>query len=141
RQLLTEGLLIALLGGGLGLPLSFWGVDYLRANLNFNDEVGAIEYKVDASVVIFTLLISVAAALLCALAPALQAARTDVNTSLKDESRAATGGAARSRLRSVLVAGEIALALFLVMGTGLLLFTVGESLRQELGFSPQHLLT
>jgi len=64
--------------------------------------------------------ISVACALLCALAPALKASRTDVTTNLKDEGRTASRGRSHSRLRRVLVTGEIALALFLLVGTGLL---------------------
>ncbi len=139
RQMLTEGLIIALGGGGLGLLLAFWGVDFLRANLNFNVAISTISYRVDANVVTYTILISIASALLCSLAPAWQAAKTDVNASLKAESRNASSG--RSRLRGVLVTGEIALALFLLSGAGFLIFSIVQSLHQKLGFGAQHLLT
>jgi putative ABC transport system permease protein len=139
RQLLTEGLIIALAGGAMGLVMSFWGVDFLRANINFNDAVSAVSYRVDSNVVIYSVLISIASALLCSLAPAWQASKTDVNASLKDESRNASSG--RSRLRSVLVTGEIALALFLLSGTGFLIFSIVEMLHQNPGFTAEQVLT
>ena len=139
RQLLTEGLIIALAGGAMGLAMSFWGVDFLRANINFNDAVSAVSYRVDANVVIYTVLISIVSALLCSLAPAWQATKTDVNASLKDESRNASSG--RSRLRSVLVTGEIALALFLLSGTGFLIFSIVQMLHQNPGFTAEQILT
>jgi putative ABC transport system permease protein len=129
RQLLTEGLVIALAGGVLGVVMSLWGVDFLRANMNFNDAVSAVSYRVDANVVLYSVLISIVSALLCSLAPAWQASKTDVNASLKDESHNASSG--RSRLRSVLVMGEIALALFLLSGTGFLVFSIIQMLHQN----------
>jgi putative ABC transport system permease protein len=139
RQLLTEGLLITLAGGVLGLAMSFWGVDFLRANINFNDAVSAVSYRVDANVVIYTALISIVSALLFSVAPAWQASKTDVNTGLKDESRNASSG--RSRLRSVLVTAEIALALFLLSGTGFLIFSIVNMLHQYPGFTAAQVLT
>ena len=141
RQLLTEGLVIALLGGATGLLLSYWGINFVRANMSFNEYVSAIQISLDWNVVLFALTISLASAVLCGLIPALNASRTDINTSLKDESRAATAGRSHSRLRTVMVTGEIALAMFLLVGSGLLIRGLTAIHHQDMGFRPDHLLT
>ena len=141
RQLLTEGLVIALLGGSVGLLFSFWGIHFVRANMSFNEYVAAIPISLDWNVVFFAMAISVASALLCGLFPALNASRTDINTNLKDESRAATAGRSHSRLRTAMVTGEIALAMFLLVGSGLLIHGLTAIHHQNLGFRTDHLLT
>jgi putative ABC transport system permease protein len=141
RQLFTEGLLIAFLGGGVGLLLAYWGVNFTRANMNFNEEMSTVPLRLDSNVLLFAMGVSVVSALLCGLAPALKAARTDINTSLKDESRAASASHSHNRLRTVLVTGEIALAVFLLTGTGLLVRGLLKIEHQNLGFQPQQLLT
>lgn len=141
RQLLTEGMVIALLGGGAGVLLSYWGISFVRANLSFNEVVSAVPISLDWNVAFFVLAISVASAVLCGLVPALNASRTDINTNLKDESRAATAGRSQSRLRTVMVTAEIALALFLLVGTGLLIRELYAIHHQNMGFRPDHLLT
>lgn len=141
RQLLTEGLIIALLGGGVGLVLAFWGIKFLQAEMTFNPAMSAVPLTLDWNVVFFALGISVIAALLCSLAPALTASKTDVNSSLKDETRAASPGRSHTRLRTTLVTLQIAMALLLLIGTGLLLQAVLEEYRADLGFQKDHLLT
>ncbi len=141
RQLLTEGLVIAFLGGGMGILLADWGIRFVRANLTFNEAISAVPLRLDWNVLLFALGVSLVCALLCGLAPALNASRTDINTNLKDESRAASPSRSHSRLRSVMVTGEIALALFLLVGTGLLIRGISLVERQNLGFRPDHLLT
>ena len=141
RQLLTEGLVIAFLGGGLGLLVSYWGINFVRANMNFNEYISAVPIGLDWNVVFFAVAISVASAVLCGLVPALNASRTDVNTNLKEEGRAASTGRSHSRMRTVMVTGEIALALFLLVGTGLLIRGLSVMHNQSLGFLPDHLLT
>lgn len=141
RQLLTEGLVIALIGGGTGLLLSEWGIGFIRANMNFNEAISAVPLQLDSNVLLFALGVSLLCALLCGIAPALNASRTDINTNLKDESRAASSSRSHTRLRSVMVVGEIALALFLLIGTGLLLHGISLLEQQNLGFHPDHLLT
>ena len=141
RQLLTEGLVIALVGGGLGLLLAYRGIDFLRAAMSFNDAFDAVGLRLDMNVVLFTVGISIACALLCALAPALKSSRSDVVTGLKDEGRSASAGRSHTRLRTVLVTGEIALALFLLVGTGLLFVSIFKMAHQNLGFQSEHLLT
>jgi putative ABC transport system permease protein len=141
RQLLTEGLVIAFLGGGTGLLLSYWGIDFVRASLNFNEAISAVPLSLDWNVLLFALGASLACAVLCGLAPALNASRTDINTNLKTEGRAASAGRSRSRLRTVMVTTEIGFALFLLIGTGLLIRGIFFIEHQNLGFRPDHLLT
>jgi len=141
RQLLTEGLVIALLGGGTGLLLSNWGIHFIRANMNFNEAISAVPLQLDSNVLLFALAVSLLCAVLCGIVPALNASRTDINTNLKDESRATSASRSQSRLRSVMVTGEIALALFLLIGTGLLLRGISLIEHQNLGFRPDQLLT
>jgi len=141
RQLLTEGLVIALLGGGTGLLFAIWGVNLVRAGMTFNEEVRAVPVGLDRTVLLFALGVSVLSAVLCGLAPALKASRTDVNVNLKDESRTASASQAHSRLRTILVTAEIALALFLLIGTGLLIRGIYMLEHQALGFRSADLLT
>jgi predicted permease len=140
-QLLTEGLLIALLGGGTGLLLAHWGIDFVRASLTFNEAISAVPLSLDWNVVLFAVAVSLACAVLCGIAPALNASRTDINTNLKDESRAASPSQSQSRLRIVMVTGEIALASFLLVGAGLLFRGIFLIEHQNLGFQADHLLT
>jgi putative ABC transport system permease protein len=141
RQLLTEGMIIALLGGAIGVLLAYRGIDLVRTSMSFNDAFRAIALRLDSNVVIFATSVSVLCALLCALVPALKASRADVTSSLKDESRSASAGRSHSRLRMVMVTGQIAFALFLLLGTGLLLVGILHLRHQYLGFQPQRLLT
>ena len=141
RQLLTEGLLNALLGGAVALVLAWWGINFVAAKMTFNEAISAVPLTLDRNVLLFVLGVSLFSAVMCSLAPALRASRTDINTILKDESRAASAGRSHSRLRTVLVTGEIALALFLLIGTGLLIRGLYVLEHQNLGFQPDHLLT
>jgi predicted permease len=141
RQLLTENLLIAFLGGSMGLLLAYWGINFVRARMTFNEAISAVPLGLDMNVLLFTLVVSLLCALLCGLAPALNASRTDINTNLKDDSRAASPSRSHSRLRIVMVTGEVALALFLLIGTGLLFRGIFLIEHQNLGFQPDHLLT
>jgi predicted permease len=141
RQLLTEGSLNALIGGGVALVLGYWGINLVAAKMTFNEAISAVPLSLDRNVLLFVLGISLFSAVLCSLAPALRASRTDINTILKDESRAASAGRSHSRLRTVLVTGEIALAMFLLIGTGLLIHGLYVIEHQNLGFQPDHLLT
>jgi predicted permease len=141
RQLLTEGLLNALIGAGVALVLAYWGVNFVATKMTFNEAISAVPLTLDRNVLLFVLGVSVFSAVLCSLAPALRASRTDINTVLKAESRAASAGRSHSRLRTVLVTGEIALAMFLLIGTGLLIRGLYVIEHQNLGFQPEHLLT
>ena len=141
RQLVTEGLVIALLGGGVGLFLTYIGIHLVRAGLSFNEAISAVPIRLDTNVLLFAALVSLVSAIVSSVAPAIKASRTAINTDLKSESRGATSGRAHNRLRVVLVAGEIALALFLLIGSCLLIRGVYMIDHQELGFNHDHLLT
>jgi predicted permease len=141
RQLLTEGLVIASLGGSMGLLLAYWGINFVRASMTFNEAISAVPLSLDWNVLLFALGVSLVCAVLCGLAPALNASRTDLNTCLKDENRSASPSRSHNRLRTVMVTGEIALALFLLVGTGLLFRGIFLIEHQNLGFQPDHLLT
>ena len=141
RQLLTEGLVIALIGGGCGLALAAMGIRLLAAGMNFNDFIAAVPVRLDQRVLAFTVVVTLACAVLSSLAPALKASRANLTAGLQSESRTASAGPARNRLRAVLVGGEIASALFLLTGTALLIKGVYESEHQKLGFRHDHVLT
>lgn len=141
RQLVTEGLVIGLLGGGVGLFLTYLGIHVVRAGLSFNDAISAVPVRLDTNVLLFAALVSLLSAILSSVAPALKASRTAIHTDLKSESRGATSGRAQNRMRVVLVGAEIAIALFLLIGSCLLIRGVYLLDHQELGFNHDHLLT
>jgi predicted permease len=141
RQLLTENLIVCLLGGGLGIVFAYWGLPFLRSGMNFNDAASSIPIGLDGKVLCFALGITLLCVVLCGLAPALNASRADINTSLKDESRSASASRSHTRLRTFMVAGQVTLALVLLIGTGLLLRAITTIEHQDLGFHPEGLLT
>jgi predicted permease len=141
RQLLTEGLALAFLGGSLGLLFAFWGINFVRARMSFNDAFSALGLSLDSNVLLFATGVSLVCAVLCGLAPSLKASRADITTNLKGESCTASPSPSHSRLRTVMVTGEIALALFLLVGTGLLFVGIFRIEHQNLGFRTDHLLT
>jgi len=141
RQLLTENLLIAILGGCFGLLLADWGIGFLRARLNFNEAMIAAPLNLDRKVLLFSVGISVLCAILCGFAPALNASRTDINVTLKEENRVGSSGRSQMRLRAVMVTAQITLALVLLIGTGLLFRAISDIENQNLGFRPENLLT
>ena len=139
RQAFTESVLIALLGGTLGLLLSAAATRLLlRAGAEIIPQVGAV--RMDGVVLGFTLAMSMLTGILFGLAPVLQLRRVNVNDSLKYGARQVTGG--RELLRSSLVISEIALALVLSTGAGLLMRSfIGLSHQARLGFNPENVLT
>jgi putative ABC transport system permease protein len=140
RQLLTESLVLSLAGGVLGLALAFWGVDMIRAlmpaGLPHLDKI-----PVDGRVLGFTLVVSLATGLLFGLAPALHGSGTDLGEALKQAGHRSTAGARSGRLRQLLVVGEIALSLVLVIGAGLLLKSFSRLLSVNPGFRTEKLIT
>jgi putative ABC transport system permease protein len=118
RQLLTESLLLALVGGGAGFLLAVWGVDLLKS-VAPGDTPRLAQVQVNLGVLGFTLAASLATALICGLIPALQSSRADLQQALKESSRSATGGKRSRMVRNALVVSEIALSLVLLIGAGL----------------------
>jgi putative ABC transport system permease protein len=145
RQLLTEAGLIALLGGALGLAMTFWSVRALQwTEASVGDEESqALQPAVDGHVLFFTATVSLLAAFLFGLAPALQAGTPNVSAILKNDSATVSAGRGRSRFRSVLVAGEVALAVFSLTGAALFSKAVYDAIHSysHPGFEPQNLLT
>ncbi|HEX8143168.1 MAG TPA: ABC transporter permease [Pyrinomonadaceae bacterium] len=140
RQLLTESVLLALLGAGVGLLLALWGIDVLRT-ASIDAIPTTAEIKLDTSVFIFTLAVSVLTGVICGLAPALQTSKPDLNEALKEGGRTGTAGAARHRIRNLLVVSEVALSLILLIGSGLLIKSFLRLRETETGFNPDNLLT
>ena len=139
RQLLTESLLLSLAGGGLGLLLATWGTEAIRV-LGATQIPRADQLKVDGAVMVFTLLLAVLTGAIFGLAPALQATRVDLNSTLKEGGRSG-GSAGRHRLRSALVVAEVALSLVLLVGAGLLIKSFWRLLNVDPGFDPRSLLS
>ncbi len=140
RQMLTESTLLSVLGGAGGLLLAKWGVDLLTslkpANLPRLSSIG-----IDGWVLAFTLGVSILTGIVFGLIPALSASKLDVNEALKEGGRASTGGIGRHRARSLLVVSEIALALVLLIGAGLLIKSIWKLRAIDPGFTPENLLT
>jgi predicted permease len=138
RQLLTESVLLAALGTVLGTLLAIWGMSFIASRLP--DGIPRLqEAQVDAPALVFTLAVSLLTSLLFGLVPALQASRPSLTEGLKEGDRGSSGR--RQRLRSVLVLGEVALTLTLLVGAGLLIQSFRRVLEVDPGFKAQNLLT
>jgi putative ABC transport system permease protein len=140
RQLIAESLLLAGLGGAAGLLLAIWGV-YLLIAFGPAELPRAGEVAVDGRALGFTLAVSLLTGIIFGLAPALQASRPDLNETLKDGVRGATGGAGHRRMRSLLVVSEVALSLVLLVGAGLLMRSFLKLHAVDPGFNPNNMLT
>ena len=140
RQFLTEGVMLALLGGALGTLVGFGG---LRAMIAANPDSlpRSAEIALDPAVLAFTLAISIVTGLLFGMAPLLQLGERAVNVSLKEAGQRSTAGAGRARLRSALVMAEVALAVVLVIGAGLLLRSLWNLMTVDAGFNRSRLAT
>ena len=139
RQLLTESVLLALVGGGMGLLLAQWGV---AAILAISPE-GAIprvgEISLDTGVLLFTAAVSILTGIVFGLAPALQSSRPDLQETLKDAARGLTGR--RRWLRSVMIVAEVALTLVLLTGAGLLIRSFFRLQQVNPGFATESAIT
>jgi putative ABC transport system permease protein len=141
RQLLTESFLQALMGGGAGLALAWRGIELIRA-WNPGDLPLVDSVRLDGGALAFMVLVSMVTGVLFGLAPALESARADLNSTIKEGGR--TGDSrARGRTRAALVVSEIAISLMLLVGAGLLLRSFANLQRVTGGFStpPRQILT
>ncbi|CAN5390979.1 ABC transporter permease [soil metagenome] len=140
RQLLVESVLIALMGGALGVLFALWGLDLVTAAIPIEIPYW-MKYSIDARVLLFTLAVSLVTGILFGLAPALQASKTDVNETLKEGGRAVSGGLRRNKARSLLVVTEIALSLVLLVGAALMMRSFVNATKADPGFNAQNVLT
>ena len=140
RQLLTESFVLSLIGGVVGLALGTWGVQILLAT-NPDSVPRLSEISLDGSVLAFTLGVSVAAGVLFGFAPVLHLATDNLSGALREGGLRATAGSARLLLRRSLVVSELALAVVLVVGAGLMLRSFATLQRVNPGFEPDGLLT
>ena len=138
RHLLTESILLAGLGGALGLLLAFWGTKAVLGTLP-----GALpranEVALDSRVLLFTMALSLFAGIIFGLAPALKSSRVNLQEILKESGRGLSG--TRHRLQGVFVAVEVAMALVLLIGAGLMIRSLAALLRVNPGFNPSHAIT
>jgi putative ABC transport system permease protein len=140
RQFLTESILLAVLGGGVGLLVSLWGINLLRAFIPENiSQVKTIE--IDARVMGFTLLVSLMTGLIFGLAPMTQASKFDLNETLKEGGRDSAAGSRGSRIRGLLVITEVAVSMILLVGAGLLINSFIRLSNIDPGFRANNLLT
>jgi putative ABC transport system permease protein len=138
RQLLTESLLLSLVGGSLGLLLAVWLSQAIRA-LAAGQIPRAESIAIDGYALGFTMLISFATGFIFGLAPAIQASRISLNTALKEGTRGAKGVSGK-RIRSALVVTEFALSLLLLVGAGLMIKSFWRLQQVDPGFDPKNLL-
>lgn len=144
RQLLTETLVISLAGGILGLLLASWGckgMSALAPRTLLNSAPGLAGGAADTRVLAFALVTILAVTFLFGLAPALQSARAHITETLKEGGRGARQSPRSRHFRNVLVVSEIALAMVLLVGAGLMVRTLTQLNRVNLGFNPAHVLT
>jgi putative ABC transport system permease protein len=140
-QLLRESVLLALCGGALGLLLAVWGVDLLVASIPpdvAGSFYGMASIGINRSVLLFTLIISIATGILFGLAPAFSSSRLDLNDALKDTAKTAT---TRSTLRAAFVISQLALTLVLLIGAGLMTRSFVRLMNVKLGFNPKNVMT
>jgi putative ABC transport system permease protein len=140
RQLLTESMLLAISGGALGLGLA-WGLVRLLVAASPEELPRVDEVNVDLRVLAFTFGISLLTGLLFGLGPALAATRQRLGTFLKEGGRGASTGRTHNRLRSLLVIGEVALSLVLLVGAGLLIRSFVRLLDVKPGFNPDRIVS
>jgi predicted permease len=139
RQLLTESVLLSVIGGVAGVLLAYWIIELLLAFKPPIDFPLRLDVAVDWHVLVFSLAVSLVAGAVFGLAPALQATRPGLSQALRETS--AQGGAARTRLRSVLVVAQIAISLMVLIAAGLVVRTLQQLQTMNPGFDPQNGLT
>jgi len=144
QQSLTEGLLLALAAGAAGIGLAYWLTDFLLAifpnNIANLDIPQVTAFPLDARVLLFALFATLATGIGFSLVPALRAAGGNVNDTLKEAGTTTSSSRGEVRLRNMLVMSEIALAIVLLAGAGLLIRSFHHLLNGNLGFNPDHVL-
>lgn len=139
RQLLTETTVLGLAGGGAGVLLAHWGLwGLLKLPQNF---VSAQETVIDTRIFFFALALAIVTGWLFGLVPALQLARTELQSGLKEGGRGSGGGARWNRMRGGFVVAQVAFSILLLIAAGLLIRSFGKLLQADIGFESKNLLT
>ncbi len=141
RQLLAESLLLAVAGGALGILIANAGLRGIIAMVPPNTIPDEAQIRLNAPVLLFTLAVSITAALLFGLAPALHLSGRDLLTPLKEAGRGAAGGTRQRVMRGILVVGEVALSMMLLVGASLMIRTLISIQGANLAFHPDRILT
>jgi predicted permease len=139
RQLLTESLLLSLLGGVLGVWFGWWAKDFLLQWNPWGNSAPAMALKLDLRVLGFTLLVSLLTGIVFGVAPALRATRVNLNSTLKDEARNQSSGS-RARLSQALIVAQVAMSVILLIGAGLFVRTLRNLNNVDVGFNRENLL-
>ncbi|HLK70175.1 MAG TPA: ABC transporter permease [Bryobacteraceae bacterium] len=139
-QLLTESLLLAAIGAGLGLLLSMWGSGLLLHVVSNGPDPIPLDVRPDLRVLSFTAALAIATGILFGLAPAFRAARVEVASTLRENSRGVMGGGGRISLGKALVMAQIAISLLLLIGSGLFIRTLRNLENVQLGYSRDKLV-
>lgn len=140
RQLLTEAVLLGLLGGALGLLIGYGGIQFL-ASFGVNELPRGAEISVDSVVLVFTLVLGLGAGILFGSIPLLSVMKSDLNTVFRTENRSGTASRKAMFVRNGLVTGQVAIAFVLLIGAGLMLKSFREVLAIEPGFEPDGLMS
>ena len=140
QQFLTEGLLLSIIGGALGVGLAWWSMSVL-GKIAFPFLPRSQEIAIDGRVLLFTLLIGILTSVIFGLIPSLQAGKADVQESLKEGGNTLTGGAVGGWLRQSLVIVEVAAAVVLLIGAGLMIRSIARIREVQPGLRAQNLLT
>jgi putative ABC transport system permease protein len=138
RQLVIESVVLACVGGAAGVLVAAWSVSVLEMMVMALPRAGTI--AMDGAVLVFALAVSLASGLVFGLAPAIQGTRLDIREALNEESRGSSGSARHQRMRNAFVVTQIALALILLVGAGLMVRSFAALQRVDPGFDPSHLL-
>jgi putative ABC transport system permease protein len=140
RQLLTESVVLAVVGGALGMLIALWGTDALVAASG--DELPrAAQIGLDPRVLGFTMLVSVLTGMLFGLVPAIHSSKTDLNEALKEGGRGTSEGGRRMSLRNALVTVEVAIAVVLLVGAALLIQSLWRLQKVDAGINPHNVMT
>jgi predicted permease len=139
RQLLTESVLLGLMGGSLGLLVAYWGRGFIRSFPLPLVPAGALDLRLDGRVLGFTLVVSVVTGVLFGLVPALQSSRPDVVGDLKEETLRTAGSLWRPSLRNALVVAQVGLSVVALIAAGLFLRSLGSARDLDPGFETREL--
>ena len=141
RQMLTESLLLSLIGGALGLLLAVWLTTLMAHAVTAAQVPRMDEVRVDRWVLAFSFAVSVLTGMVFGIVPAMQATRTELQDALREDARTSSASGRKLRLRDVLVTVELALALMLLVGAGLMTKSLWKVLQADSGIRPEHALT